>query len=130
MINYRYLANLNTKLCIISMLFLIIPLFLLSCGGDWKGYETGYTFVGGGSATLHWVNPDSNIDGSSSNGLVGYIVYYGNTSGHYTESIDVMNVSEYTINNLSSGTWYFALTSYNILGNESEFSNELSKDVP
>lgn len=52
-------------------------------------------------------------------------------SGNYTTVIDVMNTTTYTIKNLPEGfTYYFAVTAYDINGNESGFSNEVSKNIP
>lgn len=55
----------------------------------------------------------------------GYIIHYGNASGKYDVTIDVGNVSEYTILNLSSEkAYYFSLTAYDKWGNESGYSPE------
>jgi hypothetical protein len=47
----------------------------------------------------------------------------------YTMMIDVGNVTEYTINNLPAGTYYFSLTTYDVNGIESVFSTELTGTV-
>ena len=82
---------------------------------------------GGGSqntATLSW-DPDSEPD------LAGYKVYYGASPGTYETSIDVSYTTTYVVTNLESGTrYYFAITAYDISGNESAFSNEVFKDIP
>jgi hypothetical protein len=70
-----------------------------------------------------------NTDGSSLTGLAGYKVYYGTSSGFYTTVIDAGNVTAYTINNIASGTYYFAITAYDTSGNESDFSDEVVKIV-
>jgi len=82
------------------------------------------------SVNLSWVAPGTNADGTPLNDLGGYIVYYGeNTSTTYTYSVDVGNSSFIEINDLSSGTWCFALTSYDIDGNQSDYSFEACKDI-
>jgi hypothetical protein len=60
--------------------------------------------------------------------LAGYRVYYGTTSGEYTESVDVGNVTAATISGLPDCvTQYVAVKAYAENGNESEtFSNEIS----
>lgn len=78
------------------------------------------------SVTLEWDAPTSNADGSPLNDLAGYKVYYGNSSTNYTNSVDIGNFTSATINDLSSGTWYFAVTAYDASGNESSYSNEVS----
>jgi hypothetical protein len=76
------------------------------------------------SVTLAW-NPSTDPN------VTGYNVYYGVASGVYTNKIDVGNVTNATINGLVEGvTYYFAATAYNILGVESDFSNETSYSVP
>ena len=58
--------------------------------------------------------------------LAGYLVYYGTSSGIYTDSIDVNNSLTCTISDLEEGqTYYFAVTAYNYSGHESGFSNEV-----
>ena len=59
--------------------------------------------------------------------IAGYQVYYGMTSRNYKYSIDVGNVTTYTIRGLKQGvTYYIALTAYDSANNESAFSNEVS----
>ncbi len=73
-----------------------------------------------GGVTLTW---DANTEGD----LAGYRVYVGSASGQYGPPIDVGNVTNYTVTNLSEGqTYFFALTAYDTSGNESGFSNEVS----
>ena len=68
-----------------------------------------------------------NTDDTPLMDLSGYKVYYGLASGNYTETIDIGNVSVYTVDNLLPGTWYFAVTAYDTSGNESDYSNKISK---
>ncbi len=69
---------------------------------------------------LEW---DANTEGD----LAGYKVYVGTTSEAYTNSIDVADVTDYTIQNLTVGTtYYFVATAYDTSGNESGYSNEVS----
>ncbi|MEW6417446.1 MAG: Ser-Thr-rich GPI-anchored membrane family protein [Nitrospirota bacterium] len=82
-----------------------------------------------GQATLSWDPPTTNADGTPLLDLAGYNVYYGNTSSNYSQIIDVGNVTAYTVANLNNGTYYFAVTAYDTSGNESEYSNEVSKTI-
>ncbi|NIQ13982.1 MAG: hypothetical protein GTO02_06150 [Candidatus Dadabacteria bacterium] len=112
-------------------LIVLFSLFLFSCG-DWKGFQNGFSSSGfffEGSATLTWKPPSSNIDGTPVNDLGGYVIYFGESSGNYSNWVDVGNVLSYTVENLPSGTYYFAITSYDLGGNESELSNEMSKTI-
>jgi hypothetical protein len=69
---------------------------------------------------------------SLSANVIGYKVYYGTTSGHYTNSIQTalgfVNTEPgfvCTLADLDQGTtYYFAVTSYDIAGVESDFSQE------
>ncbi len=81
-----------------------------------------------GSAQLSWTPPTTNTDGTALKDLAGYKLYYGTTSGKYTQSVKAGNVTSYTVPNLTDGaTYYFAATAYNTTGTESAYSNEVSK---
>lgn len=59
--------------------------------------------------------------------VAGYKIYYGNSSGLYNWSIDVGNVTKYTITGLAEGsTYYFAATAYDTSKKESKHSSEVS----
>jgi len=47
----------------------------------------------------------------------------------YTVMIDAGNVTEYTINDVPAGTYYYSLTTYDVNGIESIFSEELTGTV-
>jgi hypothetical protein len=62
----------------------------------------------------------------ASDGAAGYRVHYGTTSGQYTGSKDVGNVTETTLTTLVDCTeWYLAVTAYNGAG-ESGYSEEVA----
>ena len=83
-----------------------------------------------GTATPSWDAPTTNADGTPLTDLAGYKVYYGTSSHTYSQNIDVGNVTTYTLNNLTEGyTYYFAVTAYDTLRNESDYSNEVSKTI-
>ena len=70
-------------------------------------------------------------DPSGDSDVVGYNVYYGTQSGHYTTKVNAGNVTSYTVSNLQAGpTYYFASTAYDSYGYESDYSNELIYAVP
>ena len=81
------------------------------------------------TATLSWTAPTTNTDGTPLTDLAGFKVYYGTSAGSYSQSFDAGNVLSYTISNLSSGTYYFAATAYDTAGNESVYSNQVSRTI-
>jgi hypothetical protein len=64
--------------------------------------------------------------------LGGYTLSYGTESHAYSQSIDVGNVTTYTVDNLQSGTtYYFAVSAYDTpKTSSSDYSNEVSQTVP
>jgi hypothetical protein len=84
-----------------------------------------------GSATLSWTPPTQNSDGTSLGNLAGFRVMYGRTSGNLDQTVNVENpsVNRYVVENLSSGTWYFAVVAVNAAGVSSPLSNTASKTV-
>lgn len=58
---------------------------------------------------------------------VGYNVYIGTASGHYTITTNASNLNHLVVSNLVSGQKYFAIVkAYNLAGVESNPSNEVS----
>ena len=84
-----------------------------------------------GSATLSWVPPSQNTDGSPLTDLSGYTIAWGTQSGNLSNSVTVMNagITTYVVDQLAPGTYYFALRAVNSSGVESALSNEASKTV-
>ena len=73
-----------------------------------------------GVITLQW---DANTEGD----LAGYIIYYGTASGLYDKSVDVKNVTTYTLTDLDLCTrYYVAVKAYDYSGNISDSSNEVN----
>ena len=68
-------------------------------------------------------------DAASWSGVAGYKVHYGAGSRTYKTSIDVVNVTSYTITGLTDGTYYFAVTAYDTSGDETGYSNEVSTSI-
>jgi len=129
---------------------LVLPLFLAACNAGAGGYAatsptTGGsgTSSGGGSGTSSGGGSGTATSNSaaltwnpvSAANLSGYRVYYGTTSGVYSQAygqgISAGNATTYTVLGLSSGTrYYFVVTAYDTSNNESGSSNESYKDIP
>src|SRR5579872_5721768 len=74
----------------------------------------------GQAVTLSW-------DTSTDPTVTGYNVYYGNSSRGYTNLVPAGTLTTAIVSNLASGaTYYFAATTYNAAGLESDFSAEVS----
>jgi hypothetical protein len=77
------------------------------------------------SVTLTW-NANTESD------LAGYKVYRATASGAYGAPIAAIpgNTTSYTVTGLQfNTTYYFVVTAYDIAGNESAYSNEVSKSI-
>jgi hypothetical protein len=86
---------------------------------------------GNGSATLSWTPPTQNSDGSSLGNLSGYEVRYGRSSTDLSQTVALDNpsINRYVVENLSSGTWYFAVVAVNSAGATSALSNTANKTI-
>lgn len=89
------------------------------------------TDVGNGSATLSWEPPTQNVDGTPLTNLAWYEIRYGLSSSELSQSVMVNNpsLSVYVLENLTSGTWYFAVAAVNSEGGTSPLSNVASKTI-
>jgi len=89
-----------------------------------------------GEATLTWVAPTQNTDGTPLTDLAGFKLYMGQVQGGpYPVSVDIADptVLSFTVPNLTEGlTYYFVSTAYNSADpvQESAWSNEATKTIP
>jgi hypothetical protein len=83
------------------------------------------------AATLEWTVPTTATDGSTLANLAGYRIYYGKSVLSLTTVIEIRNpsVSTYVIEDLTPGTYYFAVTAFTTHNHESERSNAGRKEV-
>jgi hypothetical protein len=70
-----------------------------------------------GTASLNW----SSVVGASS-----YTLWYGTESGNYLYGANVGNVTNYTVQGLSAGTYFFIVRASDSAGNGSSNSNEVT----
>ena len=91
-------------------------------------FAISVTQVGTKSVTLSWAAPTENSNGTPLTNLAGYHIEYGTSRTALTHKINVASVglTTYVISNLSSGTYYFAITAYNSSGLQSTESNIVS----
>lgn len=70
-------------------------------------------------------------DPSPDSSVTGYRIYFGPTSGNYTDSVAVGNVTTHSVPGRAGGvTCFIAITAYDANGLESTFSNEIGYTVP
>jgi hypothetical protein len=83
------------------------------------------------SAELSWEAPTTNTNGSALTDLAGYRIYYGASRTKLSESVDIrtIGVQTYVIDNLSAGTWYFAIMAVTSAGTESRLSDVVSLKI-
>ncbi len=114
---------------------LILMFVLPGCGAGGGGSYTTNVLT---NAKLEWDAPTTNEDGTPLTDLKGYKLYYGPPSGDYTGSIDIGDTRSVEIATIidsiydtlpTSGTVCFAVTAYDTLGNESDYSNEVCGDI-
>ncbi len=68
---------------------------------------------------------------STSPDVAGYKMHYGNYSGSYQYTVNVGKSTSSTISGLVIGeTYYFAVTAFDTKGGESDYSNEVTYNVP
>lgn len=84
-----------------------------------------------GSATLSWLPPTQNTDGSPLTNLAGYKIYWGTQQGTYPNSTTLNNpgLATYVVEGLAPGTYFFVATAINTVGAESAFSGVASKTI-
>jgi hypothetical protein len=101
-------------------------------GGSGSGSGSGGGGTGvTGSATVTWVAPTQNADGSALTNLAGFHVYYGADANTLSTMQDVpqSDAASVVVANLNSGTYYFAVSAYTTDGTESELSAAVSKII-
>jgi hypothetical protein len=88
--------------------------------------------AGTGSATLSWTAPTQNTDGSNLTDLAGFRVYSGSNPRALILQYLVTDplATQFKVDGLLSGTWYFAISAYSMQGVESSLSNIASKVIP
>ncbi|MEP7243285.1 MAG: putative Ig domain-containing protein [Gammaproteobacteria bacterium] len=82
------------------------------------------TQVASRAVTVDWDPPLRNVDGSTLTNLAGYRIHYGQSASSLTKTVNIATagVTRYLVENLSPGSWHFAVRSYNSAGIESELS--------
>ncbi len=87
--------------------------------------------VATGSATVRWTAPTTNTDGSSLANLTGFRITYGRSATTLSQSVTVNSASatSFTVTDLATGAWYFAVSALNADGAPSAPSNVATKTI-
>jgi len=87
--------------------------------------------TGTGTATLSWAAPTTNTDGEPLTDLAGYRIYYGTDASELTATVQLSGtgLQTYVIDDLGSGTWFFAVRAITSAGAESALSEVVSKTI-
>jgi hypothetical protein len=84
-----------------------------------------------GNATVNWVAPTQNTNGTALTDLAGLRIYYGTSSSNLTQMVQVSTTqTSTTISNLASGVWYFGGVAYTTAGTQSAMSSVVSATIP
>jgi hypothetical protein len=121
---------------------LVFGIALTGCGGgsssgSGSSQDTGGGQVVEGTAALSWEAPTQRQNGDSIEEiyeLSGYIIKYGQDrenliQGGETVRIDDAYTTEYSVQNLSDGTWYFSVQAEDNNGLVSPPSEVVSKKI-
>src|SRR5438876_3808193 len=85
----------------------------------------------GTASTLHAATATASWDPNSEPDIAGYKLSYGILPGTYTTTVDVGNVTTWTITTLTAGQrYYFVVQAYNTSASTSAMSAEVVYDVP
>jgi hypothetical protein len=83
-----------------------------------------------GQATVKWAPPTERVDGTELDAIGGFRIYYGRDPLNLERRIDVdSEVTEYQINDLEQGDWYFAVSASSADGLESAPSPAVKKSI-
>jgi len=90
------------------------------------------TKAAAGSATLSWMPPTRNTDGSPAAHVAGYTIYYGTGPTSLAHSIRLgdPDLTAYIVGNLGPGTYYFSIRAYTASGAQGLSSALVSKTIP
>lgn len=135
---------LDTKL---AGIFVLVACVLAGCGGGSSATSTATGTSSttastsppppsppaptSGTATLSWQAPTTDTNGAPLTNLAGYRIYYGTSATALSDTVQLTSVGlqTYVIQNLTSGTWYFAVVAVASTGIESALSNVVSKTI-
>ncbi|MCB0365676.1 MAG: fibronectin type III domain-containing protein [Bdellovibrionaceae bacterium] len=121
------------KASLCGLIFLTCSLF--SCGEGFEVHQFNSkndNMPFSGQAHLSWQAPLEDEDGNPLNDLAGFTLYYADAPLSVAADIIRVNVgmeTQYNLSGLSPGTYYFAVSAYDLSGNEGKQSPAVPKEV-
>lgn len=115
-------------------LVIFSSILLTACGSGASGVssDTQSTTTTSGKV-LEWTAPTTRSDNTplSLSEIQGYRVYYGTSPSNLTILVDLNDdtITDFTVDSIPSGNYYFAVTAYDMDGVESGYSNIINTDV-
>jgi hypothetical protein len=108
-----------------------LPAFSITVTGPGGTGSGGTPTPTTGAATLSWLPPTQNTNGTTLTNLAGYTIKYGTNATSLASTIKVANVglTTYVIQGLAAGTYYFAVSAYTSSGATSALSKVVSKTI-
>jgi hypothetical protein len=84
------------------------------------------------AVTVSWAAPTTNVDGTPLADLSGFKLYYGQSAQALDRVLQIgtPSTTSQSVQNLASGTWYFAVAAVNATGLESALSSIATKAFP
>ena len=122
---------------VVPVVMVVVALLNL-LSADLAVLSVGYLVTLGVGTLLVVAHDSSNLvegryslDGSALTNLAGYEVRYGRSASNLDQSVSLTNPSlnRYVVENLSAGTWYFAVVAVNTAGVASPLSNTGNKTI-
>jgi hypothetical protein len=145
----HYLRQPSTAPCYAA--FALILSLLSACGGSDSGSSTSSisntsgtstssggssstsdsSGTAGGAVTLNWQAPTENTNGTAASQLIGFYIYYGTSADNLDQWVVAWGseTTSFTVTNLASGTYYFAIAAYNWMGVESTPTGVVSATI-
>ena len=103
--------------------------YTITCTNDTGSDSASVNVTPMGELNITWQAPTENEDGTDVLALSGYRIQYGVNSGQYTDVVDVAGeVTTHSLR-LPLGEYYLAMTALDVLGHESDLSNEVLLSV-
>ncbi len=84
------------------------------------------------SVTLAWDPPTTDAVGAPLTDLASYRLYYGQATPVTRDNaamVEVGSDATFTVDGLSAGVWFFAVSALDTEGNESDLSGEISAEL-